>query len=190
MAEIRKSYGEQLDYRWRLAVMHYNGGRGAFADGELERPYARLEAVTGQRVSLDWWRDGYDWTVPDRVVDGAWALGATSTDVRLTLATAGLRHGENITDPVFACTLASRVAGIDVDTLRAEAMGPLTMTRLHQSACEFAALGVPFVPAFKLTNAIGDTVVLSGVWRPEPIVACIEGLLKDEEAYRRLGYFN
>jgi predicted DsbA family dithiol-disulfide isomerase len=190
VAEIKDRYGDKLDYQWRLAVMHYNGGRGAFADGELEAPYARLEAVTGQRVSLGWWREGYDWTIPDRVVDAARALGATATDVRLALATAGLRQGENITDPDFACSLASRIARIDADALRAEAMGPATMLRLHQSASEFAALGVPFVPAFKLSNAIDDTVVLSGVWRPEPLVACIEGLLKDEEEYRRLGYLN
>lgn len=188
IADVRSQFGRDLTYRWRLAALNYNGGKGAFAEGELDAPYARLRSITGQNVSIGWWRDGYDWLVPDRVVEGARALGSTSTDVRLALARAGLHNGEDITNLEVALSIASRVSGLERGILRDAATSPLTLTRLYQMSVEFRDLAVPWLPAFKLTNDINDTVVFSGVWRTEPIRASIEALLADDEEYRRLGY--
>lgn len=185
---VRACFGDRLKYEWRIAVMDYNGGKGAFARGTLEGPYARLRAVTGLPVTLDWWYEGYDWLVPDCVVEAARSLGATTNAVRLALANAGLRGGAQITRPAIALRIAAETSGIDVDALEAVFEAPETITRLHQMSQEFRALSVPLLPAFKLENGIGDTAVLSGLWCAEPLLACAESLHDDEESYRRLGY--
>src|SRR5271155_4567538 len=106
VSEVRARYGDRLAYDWRIAVTDY-GGEGPFKREQLEFFYARLEAATGRHMSLDWWRDGYDWLVPDRVVAAARLLGVTGNDVRLALARAGLCEGRSITELDVAIEIAS-----------------------------------------------------------------------------------
>lgn len=80
IAQARAHFGSALSYDWRIAPTDY-GANERLTLEQLEFFYARLEASTGQRMSTDWWYEGYDWLVPDRVVVAARRLGCTDSSV-------------------------------------------------------------------------------------------------------------
>lgn len=180
--EVRRMFGDRLNYDWRIAVTDYDG-TGQLTRDELEFFYARLEAITGEPMNLGWWYDGYNWLVPDRTAAAARLLGAGGSEVRLALAEAGLRRGERITDVNVALQLASQASGLSVESLATQFDRPETALLLAQWSREFETSGVKLRPAFQLQNDIGDMVVLSGIWTREPLQTAIEALLADEESY-------
>jgi predicted DsbA family dithiol-disulfide isomerase len=182
VSEVCRRFGDRLDYDWRIAITDYQGN-GPFKREQLEFFYARLEAATGRRMNLGWWREGYDWLVPDRVVAAARSLGATGIEVRLAIARAGLCDGEDITNPSVAIDIACRVSGIARASLQTALNAPETLLWLAESARQFQASGVTLRPAFVLENDLGDRAILSGIWNTEPLSAAITALLTDEESY-------
>ena len=50
---------------------------------------------------------------------------------------------------------------------------------------EFNSYRIDQRPAFVLRSAIGDTAILSGLYRPEPLTAAIDAMIADEDAYTR-----
>jgi predicted DsbA family dithiol-disulfide isomerase len=180
--EARQTFGEALEYDWRIAVTDY-GGEGPFAKEQLQFYYDRLEVATGRHMNLEWWRPGYDWLVPDRVVAAARLLGCDNSDVRLALAKAGLQDGIEITDLSNAAEIASAASGISRSSLLKMANDAPTAICLFDWRREFLASGVSLRPAFQITNDLGDRVVLSGIWNAGPLISAIDALLTDERSY-------
>ncbi len=58
------------------------------------------------------------------------------------------------------------------------------MYALAKMSEEFKTLGVPSRPAFRLQNAIEDSVTFSSIWQAASLYAAIETLLADEHAYQ------
>ena len=54
---------------------------------------------------------------------------------------------------------------------------------LRAATSEFHALQVTQRPAFVIDTEIGDRAVFSGIVRPEPFVATLDGMLEDAAAY-------
>ena len=50
---------------------------------------------------------------------------------------------------------------------------------------EFSSHRIDHRPAFVLRSVIGDTAILSGLYRPEPLIAAINAMIADEDAYKR-----
>jgi 2-hydroxychromene-2-carboxylate isomerase len=180
--EVRDRFGDQIEYDWRVAITDY-GGAGPYPRAKLQFFYDRLERATGKHINLDWWREGYDWLVPDRVIAAARLLGATGNETRLAIARAGLVDGLSITEIDVAIEVAYRASGIDPRDLRIMLDDPQTMLYLFERSREFEQSGVAVRPAIVMTNDLGDRAVLSGIWNAEPILTAAQALLTDEMSY-------
>jgi predicted DsbA family dithiol-disulfide isomerase len=178
---ILETYGDRVQYTWRLAYADYDGN-GPYKRNELEYYYARLEAISGQRFTLDWWFEGYDATVPDRIAEAARTLGAIGNDVRLALSHAALNDGLQITRPEVALEIAATVADLDPAQLDAEFESDRPMQTLRATKAEWLALGVTQRPTFVLINEIGDKALFSGLWQSQPLIRTVEAMLSDDDA--------
>ena len=56
---------------------------------------------------------------------------------------------------------------------------------MKASTAEFNLLPANQRPTSLLRSTIEDTVLLSGIYRPEPVFAAIEAMISDEDAYER-----
>jgi hypothetical protein len=55
--------------------------------------------------------------------------------------------------------------------------------RVRASTAKFHAFQATQRPTFVLESNIGDRVMLSGIWRLDPLVAAMESMLADAAAY-------
>ncbi|MDP9025509.1 MAG: hypothetical protein M3N13_09060 [Candidatus Eremiobacteraeota bacterium] len=183
MQKVRARFATDLQYEWRIASTDY-GGMGRLPRRDLEFYYARLEAATGRAMNLGWWRENYDWLVPDRTAVAARLLGATGSEVRLALAAAGLERGENITHRDTAIAIACSASGLQPAALAAQFDHASTHLAMYAEMQQFRASGVNLRPAFVLENELGDIVALSGIWNVEPLESAVNALLTDEKSYK------
>lgn len=183
VARVRAQFGSALYYDWRIVPTDYHNNQQLGLD-HLKFFYARLETVTNQRLTTDWWEEGYDWLVPDRMAIAARRLGVADNSVRLALANAGLREGQHITRPDIALTIAAQAGRLDSGKLQRAFEEPQTLTMLFKHSSEFRQSGVMLRPAFVLRNDCDDKVILSGIWTAEAILNVVEALKRDEILYR------
>lgn len=176
---ILQTYGERIRYTWKLAHADYDG-HGPYKRDQLEYYYERLEAITGQRFTLDWWFEGYDALIPDRIAEAARTLGATGNDVRLALSHAALVDGLQITRPEVGIEIAATTAELDPAQLDAEFGSERPMQTLANAKAEWLALGLGQRPTFVLTNEIGDKALFSGIWQSQPLIRTVEAMLSDD----------
>jgi predicted DsbA family dithiol-disulfide isomerase len=62
---------------------------------------------------------------------------------------------------------------------------PETSKAISASTSEFNAFAVTQRPTFVIQSEIDDTAIFSGIYRAEPILAAIDAMIADENAYRQ-----
>ncbi len=181
LAKAQQVYGDCIKYEWHLACADYDGA-GPYKRHELEYYYKRLESATGLSLNLDWWYEGCDAHNADLIAEAARSLGATGNSVRLALASAALEKGIQVTRMDVGVPIAAGAARLSESDLFKAVADPKIKERLSGSKQEYLALGVSQRPVFCLSNEIGDTVLLSGLWRAEPLLSALDELIKDEKS--------
>lgn len=186
-AELRARYAGHVGFDWRPALMRP-------ADFPIDRAqcdwfYRRSGMIVGSPVMLNsgWMeKDPAAYATPNLVAEAARDFLPRGDDrVRLALARAALLEGRRLGEPAIAARIAAAATGgaVTAARLRAAALSEPVRARVAASTAEFFAHQITQRPAFVLTNAIGDKIVLSGVWRPAPLAAALDSLVADSAAY-------
>jgi hypothetical protein len=123
----------------------------------------------------------YNW--PNYVAEAGREMGISDDEVRLALAHAALRDGGPIGDLDTAVEVVTRATRLDPGLLRSHAQSREIRERVEESTKEFFAHKINQRPAFILEDPIGDKAVFSGLVRLEPLVATIDAMLADTNAY-------
>ena len=89
-----------------------------------------------------------------------------------------------MTDRKTAVTLAAAASGLDASAIDTALDDPRVAAALQDASDAFDDLGATVRPSFLLENEVGDHVLMSGIYRSEPIAACIDAMISDEDFYR------
>ena len=184
LAAVRQRYGARVPISRKIALI--NDGKPMSAGLDQEKwYYDRCEAVTGRRFDHRWIeKHGQTTWVPNAVVQAAERFGREDA-VREFLTVEGLIRGQPILQRDVALDLAAKAAGIDRLELAAALDDQKTKEAMEASTTEFNRLQVNQRPTFLIRSTIEDTALLSGIYRPEPVLAAIEVMISDEDAYER-----
>lgn len=183
-AELKKRYADRVEFRWKIAQMPADAYPVSKAQAEWF--YRRSGTMVGSPFMLNsgWFEPGraiYD--APNLAAEAARHFGVMDDRVRLALAHAAEREGQQIGQWTVAVAVAAQAAQLDEGKLLAIAQSADVAARVKESAAEFHALKVTQRPTFLIENAIGDRAVFSGIVRLEPLAAALDALLDDQAGY-------
>lgn len=183
--ELKSRYAQCVDFEWKIALMR--PADFPVSSAQCDWFYRRSGTVMRSPFMLhSGWLDAAragDYAAPSLVAEAGRDLGFTDDRLRLALTHAAVREGRRIGELAEAVAVASAATGCDAAQLRALAESPAIRARAEASTAEFLAHQINQRPAFVLTDAIGDKAVFSGLVRLEPLVATIETMLADTNAY-------
>jgi predicted DsbA family dithiol-disulfide isomerase len=184
LVAINKRYGSRVPIVRKIALI--NDGEPMAAGLEQEKwYYDRCDFVTGRRFNHNWIeKSGQTTWAPNAVIQAAESLGYGDA-VREILKTEGLMEGRPILRLEVALELAAKASGISQSELQHAVNDEKTANAIKTSTAEFGLLPGNQRPTFLLRSNIEDTVLLSGIYRPEPVFAAIEAMISDEDAYER-----
>jgi predicted DsbA family dithiol-disulfide isomerase len=184
LVAIEKRYGSRVPIVRKIALI--NDGKPMAAGLEQEKwYYDRCELVTGRRFNHSWIeKPGQTTWVPNAVIQAAENLGH-GEPVREALKAEGLLEGQPFLRREVAIKIGAKAAGISLSELTKAVDDEKTAQTLNIGIAEFNLLPGNQRPTFLLRSAIEDTVLLSGIYRPEPVFAAIDAMISDEDAYER-----
>jgi predicted DsbA family dithiol-disulfide isomerase len=184
LVAINTRYGSRVPIVRKIALI--NDGKPMAAGLEQEKwYYDRCDFVTGRRFNHNWIeKSGQTTWVPNAVIQASESLGYGDA-VREILKTEGLMEGKQILRLEVALALATKASGISQSELEHAVNDEKTANGIKTSTAEFGLLPANQRPTFLLRSNIEDTVLLSGIYRPEPVLAAVESMVSDEDAYER-----
>jgi len=185
--ELKTRFAGRVGFDWRVALMRAEDFPAT--SEQCDWFYRRSGTVTGSayRLNSGWVQPNREAYVTPNLVAEATRdfLPAGDDRARLALARAAMLDGEGVHDLNTAARIAAAATGgkASAAKLKSAAKSPTVRARVEASTAEFFAHRLSQRPAFVLTSEIGDKAVFSGVWRAEPLVAALEGMLADAAAY-------
>jgi predicted DsbA family dithiol-disulfide isomerase len=185
-AALKQRYTGRAEFEWKIALMKPEGF--PLSREQCDWFYRRSGGtVMRSPFMLDsgWLepeRNGH-YDAPSLVAEAGKDFGFTGDELRLALSHAALREGRKIGDLALAADVAARATKLNPQELRARAESAEVRARVDASTAEFFAHQIDQRPSFVLTDAIGDKAVFSGLVRLEPLVAAIDAMLADTNAY-------
>jgi predicted DsbA family dithiol-disulfide isomerase len=184
LVAINERYGSRVPIVRKIALI--NDGKPMAAGLEQEKwYYDRCDFVTGRRFNHNWIeKAGQTTWVPNAVIQAAESLGQGDA-VREIIKAEGLMQGKPILRLEVALELAAKASGISQSQLKHAVNDEKTANTIKTNTVEFGLLPANQRPTFLLRSNIEDTVLLSGIYRPEPVFAAIEAMISDEDAYER-----
>ncbi len=183
-AELKRRYGNEIEFDWKIALMDASG----LPTSRLQEEwfYRRSGAIMRSPFMLSsaWYEPILpEYLAPNLVAEAARDLGVHDDRVRLALSGAGLREGKRFGEWEVAVEIGAAAAGVEKKELLKRAKSPEVEERARASTAAFKALQVTQRPTFVIDSEIGDRAVFSGFARLEPLVAAIESMRDDAEAY-------
>ena len=94
-----------------------------------------------------------------------------------------MREGKRVGEWEIASGIAAKAGNIDNRQLLERAKSSEVEQRIRKSTAEFHALQVTQRPTFVLDTEIGDRAVFSGFAKARPLIAALDAMLDDAEAY-------
>jgi predicted DsbA family dithiol-disulfide isomerase len=184
-AELKRRYAGRVEFEWKIA--HMPPGAQPKSKSQAEWFYRRSGNIVRSPFMLDagWFEAGAaPYAVPSLVAEAAKDFGVTDDRVRLALIHAAVREGRKVGRWDIAAEVAAAAAGgLDRAALVKRAKSPAIKARTNASTGEFNALKVNQRPTFLLEDAIEDRAVFSGIVRVEPLIATLDAMIADEDAY-------
>jgi len=184
LVAINQRYGSRVPIVRKIALI--NDSKPMAAGLEQEKwYYDRCEFVTGRRFNHNWIeKSGQPTWIPNAVIQAAESLGQGDA-VREILKSEGLMEGKPILRREVALELAAKASGLSQSELEQAFNDEKTADTIRASTAEFSLLPANQRPTFLLRSNIEDTVLLSGIYRAEPVLTAIEAMISDEDAYER-----
>jgi predicted DsbA family dithiol-disulfide isomerase len=183
-AELKKRYEGRVDFQWKIALMDKTG---LPTSREQHEWYYRRSGTLMRsqfKLNADWADFGAaEYLAPNCIAEAAKDFGISDDRVRLAIAHAALREGKKIGDWKVSLEVAARAGGIDPAKLSDRARSSEVEKRVRSDTADFHKLQVTQRPTFVIDTEIGDRAVFSGFAKLAPIVAAVDAMLDDVEAY-------
>lgn len=187
-AELKRRYAGRAEFEWRIALM--NPQDFPVSRAQCDWFYRRSGGTVMNSPFMlhsGWFeeaRKGH-YEAPNLVAEAARDFGFKGDEIRLALTRAALREGVKVGDLATSVGVAVSVGSgkLDAGKLQAAADSGAVRARVDASTKEFFTHQINQRPSFVLTDAIGDKAVFSGLVRLEPLVATIDAMLADSNAY-------
>jgi predicted DsbA family dithiol-disulfide isomerase len=184
-AELKKKrYEGRVEFLWKIALMDKSGL--PTSQEQHEWFYRRSGTIMRSpfMLSSDWCdHQQSEYLAPNCVAEAAKDFGITDDRVRLALAYAGLREGKQFGDWKIAAEIGAKAASVDAKELLERARSTVVETRVRADTTDFHLLQVTQRPTFVFDSEIGDRAVFSGFARVAPLVAALDAMLDDAQAY-------
>jgi predicted DsbA family dithiol-disulfide isomerase len=182
LAGIQKRYRDRVPITRKIALIN-DGARMAAGLEHEQWYYQRCEATTGRRFDHRWIeKPGQSTWLPNALIYASEKLGQRHK-VHEALKIAGLTRGEPILRRDVALQIAVSATGANRTELENALDDPETSSTISASTAEFNAFAVTQRPTFVIRSEIEDTAIFSGIYRAEPILAAIDAMIADENAY-------
>jgi predicted DsbA family dithiol-disulfide isomerase len=184
LVSVQERYGERVPITWKVALINDGKPMDAGLDQELWY-YDRCEAATGRRFDHRWIeKRGQSTWLPNALIHMAQKLGK-GAEVHRALKIAALQRGEPILRRDVALSLAVSASGLDRLTFETGIEDPALVAEIRISTAEFNTYRINQRPAYVIRSGIEDTSIFSGIYRSEPLIAAIDAMIADENAYAR-----
>jgi predicted DsbA family dithiol-disulfide isomerase len=183
-AQLKKRYDGKAEFHWKIALLDKSGL--PISREQEEWFYRRSGTIMRSPFMLSgaWFHPGWpEYLAPNCVAEAAKDFGITDDRVRLPLAYAGLREGKPFGEWEIAAEIGARAGNVDAKELLERARSAVVETRVRADTADFHLLQVTQRPTFVLDSEIGDRAVFSGFAKLPPLVAALDAMLDDAEAY-------
>jgi predicted DsbA family dithiol-disulfide isomerase len=181
---LKQRYAGRVDFNWKIALMDASGF--PVSRQQTEWFYRRSGTLMHSPFMLNagWFEAGVsEYLAPNLIAEAAKDFGVVDDRVRLALATAALREGKKVGGWELAAEIGAAAANVDATTLASQARSPQVEQRARATTAEFHALQVTQRPTFVIDSEIGDRVVFSGIAVAGPLMATVQAMLDDIDAY-------
>lgn len=150
--------------------------------------YKRGTRAYGTVLRSDWYESTTTTTLwANAAVVAAAALGANLPSIVHGAMEAAMKDGQMLGRRDVAVAAVARIARIDAARLNAQIDRAETGAALNEGNAALARWGCAERPSWRIENANGDFVVIQGIWKPAPLLTCIDALQADEAAYAAAG---
>jgi predicted DsbA family dithiol-disulfide isomerase len=150
--------------------------------------YGRGSLVYSKQLRSDWYESDRTTTLwANAAVVAASALGADFEKTSHRAMTAAMEHGGLLGRRIVAVETVAQLTGIDAKRIDEQIDASATGRALNAGNAALEKWGCVERPSWRIENGIGDFTIMQGIWRVEPIVACIDALAADEKAYAAAG---
>lgn len=184
-AKLKERYQGKVEFQWKIALLDKTGL--PLSRRQEEWFYRRSGTIMRSPFMLSsaWYDEPIraEYLAPNCVAEAAKDFGINDDRVRLALAYAGLGEGKKFGEWQVAAEIGARAADLDVKELLERARSQAIETRVRAATADFHQLQVTQRPTFVLDSEIGDRAVFSGFARLPPLIAALDAMLDDEEAY-------
>src|SRR3982750_18935 len=182
--ELKKRYGDRVDFEWKIALMDAPGFPKSGEQAEWFYRRSGMMMRSPFMLKPGWFEpDLKECLAPNLVAEAARDLGVTDDRVRMALANAPEREGQRTNDWNLAAEIGAKAGGLNEAELLAGARSAEIEARARKSTAEFHKLQVTQRPTFVVDSEIGDRAIFSGFAKVEPIARTIDAMLDDLSAY-------
>jgi predicted DsbA family dithiol-disulfide isomerase len=182
--ELKRQYAARVEFDWKIALMPPEAY--PVSREQCDWFYRRSGSIVRSPYMLNsgWLTpDIKQYVVPNYVAQAAKLMGITDDSVRLALAQAAVKEGKEVGSWPVAIDIATKVSGLPPGALEQQARSVDVKKLCEKTTAEFHSLQVTQRPTFLVENAIGDRALFSGTVKVEPLLAAMEALIADEDAY-------
>ncbi len=183
-AELRKRYGDRVDFQWKIALMDKSGLPTSHEQHEWF--YRRSGTIMHSpfMLSADWCdRELSEYLAPNCVAEAGKDFGIKDDRIRLAIANAALREGKRLGNWNVAVDVGAQAGGLDKKKLFERASSSDIEKRVRATTSEFHDLKLTQRPAFVIDTTIGDRAIFSGLVRLDPLTATLDSFLEDAADY-------
>jgi predicted DsbA family dithiol-disulfide isomerase len=184
-AELKKRYEGKVEFGWKIALLDKTGLPLSRAQEAWFYRRSGMLMRSPFMLSTDWYDEPIrsEYLAPNCVAVAAKDFGITDDRVRLALAYAGLREGKRTGEWEIAAEIGARAANLKAKELLERARSPAIEERVRAETADFHSLQVTQRPTFVFDSEIGDRAVFSGFAKLPPLVAALDAMRDDAEAY-------
>jgi predicted DsbA family dithiol-disulfide isomerase len=182
--ELKKRYGDRVDFEWKIALMDASGFPKSIEQAEWFYRRSGMMMRSPFMLKPGWFEPNLQEALaPNLVAEAARDLGVSDDRVRMALADATEREGQHTNDWNLSAEIGAAASGLDKQKLLDRARSPEIEARARATTAAFHALQVTQRPTFVVDSEIGDRAIFSGFAKLEPIGATIDAMLDDLAAY-------
>lgn len=182
--ELKKRYANEAEFSWKIALCDAGGLPVSAAQEDWF--YRRSGAVVRSPFMLNsgWMEPELkEYLAPNCVAEAGRDFGVEDDRIRLALMKAAMREGKKVGRWDVAAEIGAQAANLVPTTLLERAKCRQIEERVRAATAEFHALKVTQRPAFVIDDPIADRAVFSGIWTAAPLIAAIDAMRSDCEAY-------
>jgi len=183
-AELKTRYADRVDFEWKIALM--DGTGMPVSQSQLAWFYRRSGTIMRSPFMLrsEWLQAGQaEYLIRNLVAEAGKDFGVTDDRIRLALASAVLRDGQQADSWETATGIGAKAGVVDQAKLLERARSPEIEAKVRATTAEFHAMQITQRPTFVIDSEIGDRAVFSGFARIAPLAATLDSMLDDIMGY-------